>query len=286
MFNQKTGIFISIVSVYLITGLYALYGLFTFPFLFEPVDLIDLTFEGLFAIMVAAGLLVLLRLEVGFASFKEFLFGLSFLLLSVTTDTLDEIVVVPIVLTHLVEGGFQIIGFFLLVLGLRKWVSQSNRYATTDDLTGISTRRNFLNHLNKEIAISKRYGVDLSIIFFDIDHFKKINDSFGHHVGDEVLVLTVKQVLAQLREVDIFARFGGEEFVLCLPNIDLVQAQAVAEKIRASLGNIQFKDMKSISASFGVAQYRNSESDDELLKRADDAMYEAKDNGRNCVVVS
>lgn len=155
--------------------------------------------------------------------------------------------------------------------------------ATTDSLTGIFNRRRFLELLQLEILESKRYGVPLVLIFFDIDHFKDINDKYGHEAGDSVLRELTQLVASMIREADIFARFGGEEFVILAHNNDVDAGCELAEKIRSAVDQHRFTIVGSVTCSFGVSQFEFSDTTESIIKRADEAMYSAKKRGRNLV---
>ncbi len=159
--------------------------------------------------------------------------------------------------------------------------------ATTDMLTEIYNRRKMYEILEHEYTRAKRYGTDLSVIMFDIDYFKKINDTHGHDVGDYVLKTVAKTVKKVIREVDYFGRWGGEEFLIILPQTNLDGAFKAAEKIREVVENIGFGKIGKITASFGVSTYIKEldNSPDELIKSADIALYDAKRKGRNRVSV-
>jgi diguanylate cyclase (GGDEF)-like protein/PAS domain S-box-containing protein len=153
--------------------------------------------------------------------------------------------------------------------------------AKTDPLTGIWNRRYFQEVANDEIAKAQRYNQPLSMVMFDIDHFKSVNDQYGHKAGDRVLVELCQRVERNLRATDRLARWGGEEFVVLLPHCGAAEALALAEKLRALIGTLPFDEVGSVTASFGVAVFQAHESADEWFKRADLALYEAKTAGRN-----
>lgn len=159
------------------------------------------------------------------------------------------------------------------------------RMAHTDSLMQIYNRMHFNEYLETEIGKVKRYGGFFSIIFFDIDHFKDINDRYGHQVGDEVLKLLAAVVNNANRDSDVFARYGGEEFVILATSTDLKGATQHAERLRKDIARYPFIPNSSMTASFGVTEFR-PETDDlaALVKRADEALYRAKRNGRNQVV--
>jgi diguanylate cyclase (GGDEF)-like protein len=157
--------------------------------------------------------------------------------------------------------------------------------ATTDGLTGISTRRAFKADAEKYVALARRHRSQLSVISFDIDHFKKINDTYGHAGGDMVLKAVAAAAQAGLRTSDLLGRLGGEEFAVILPDADGPAAVAVAEKLRLALRGLEFSGSRPpirVSASFGVATLDPGRDDlDAILLKADEALYEAKGAGRN-----
>ncbi|MCS6884157.1 MAG: GGDEF domain-containing protein [Acidobacteriota bacterium] len=157
--------------------------------------------------------------------------------------------------------------------------------ATRDVLTGLWNRSYLNNELDKLISVSNRYRRVFSVVILDIDHFKSINDTYGHDIGDIVLKVTAGIVMSQLRSHDTAARFGGEEFVLLMPETPLEGAQIAAERIRLSVASYDFTNLgypKQVTVSLGIAQYPLCGSTaDELIKRADEALYRAKRSGRN-----
>lgn len=165
------------------------------------------------------------------------------------------------------------------------------RLATTDPLTAIENRRYFFDRAVIEVDKARRYQRPLSLITFDIDHFKRLNDQYGHDCGDVVLEAVAARAAGLLRSVDLFGRLGGEEFVIALPETSLDRAREVAERLRNEIASAPYTAKLvrvDVSASFGVATLNAARSDslEALMRRADNAMYEAKDGGRNTVRVS
>jgi diguanylate cyclase (GGDEF)-like protein len=152
-------------------------------------------------------------------------------------------------------------------------------------LTGIANRRHFEERAISEISRLDRHGTPLTVAAFDIDHFKRVNDTYGHAAGDRVLVEIAAMARRCLRPNDLIARIGGEEFALLLPATDKSGALVIAERVRAELEalNISFRDIEvRVTASFGVAEHvRGARQLDDALLRADVALYRAKRNGRN-----
>ena len=158
--------------------------------------------------------------------------------------------------------------------------------ASYDHLTGIYNRASWIEHAERAVN-SKLRNTErrLSSILLDVDDFKNVNDQHGHHVGDQVLKLVATSLSSRLRKSDILGRWGGEEFIILLPDTDLKQAVEVAEELRQSLSEIE-ADSYRISASFGVAEFEPEDSLDSLIRRADRHLYRAKDKGKNCVVAA
>lgn len=156
--------------------------------------------------------------------------------------------------------------------------------ATIDPLTGVKNRRSMDQELAMAAAQSERTGFPLSLVLLDIDHFKKINDEYGHGVGDEVLVELVWAVDRHTRKYDQLFRYGGEEFVLLMPGLEGAGLEVVLSHLRQVLHRYVRHPGGSVTASFGVASLQHGESVETWLARADDALYRAKSSGRNRVV--
>ena len=157
--------------------------------------------------------------------------------------------------------------------------------ATTDPLIKIANRLQFDTILDKQIEIFIRYKQPFSLIFFDIDHFKKINDEYGHKTGDMILIKLAKLVSLEIRKSDTFARWGGEEFAVIMPKINKKTAGEIAEKLREKIEKHDFKFGKKVTCSFGVTQMKTGDTANSIVTRVDEALYKAKNEGRNRVVL-
>ena len=170
------------------------------------------------------------------------------------------------------------------LLDFKSYLDTCEEQASTDHLTGLANRRRFERQLEREVARTARHGRPFSLITIDIDHFKQVNDTYGHEAGDEA-IKTLARVLQQgTRGIDLAARIGGEEFAVILTETNLSGAVEVAERLRVSLKSIEIQSVGQIAASFGVAECPSqAETARELVARADAALYEAKREGRDRV---
>jgi diguanylate cyclase (GGDEF)-like protein len=157
------------------------------------------------------------------------------------------------------------------------------KMAVTDKLTGLYNRAKIDNTVDLELVRARRYETPFSIVLFDIDHFKTINDTHGHLVGDQVLIDMSTIIQNTTRESDIKGRWGGEEFILILPNTDLKEAENVAETLRKAIEEHEFNEAGTVTASFGVSVFTQDDNADTLLNRSDNALYSVKKSGRNGV---
>lgn len=187
---------------------------------------------------------------------------------------------VPILLVPAV--GLKIVAFFFTVFLLsahQNLVTVHNH----DDLTSAYTRRYLFDQLEEKIHSNRRSDSNISLMMIDIDHFKELNDEHGHYVGDSILVELSTVVNRTIRNDDIFARTGGEEFLLLLPDTTHEEAIKLAERLRVVIERMSRPGM-SVTVSIGVVEWDGKESADSLYNRADEAMYEAKARGRNKVI--
>ncbi len=181
-----------------------------------------------------------------------------------------------------------IISFSTEVTELFKLKEEFKKLATVDPLTELYNRRYFTEQANKEYLRAERYKLSLTVISIDIDHFKKINDNYGHPAGDKVLIEVAKQIKKSLRQTDILARIGGEEFSILLPGTTSTEALVFAERIRISQSQLKISgdwqgDIQ-LTVSIGISSYKDTDSHfDALFSRADKALYHAKSAGRNQV---
>jgi len=156
--------------------------------------------------------------------------------------------------------------------------------ARIDSLTKVYNRRAFMEHMSTQFAYLKRSQQTFSLVMLDIDHFKKVNDQFGHTMGDTALVAIGHAIKTAIRESDQLFRIGGEEFAIALPDCDERRAFDLVERIRIEIESLQIEHKQhaiKLTCSFGISQYRNTPSIDTLISEADDALYLAKSNGRN-----
>lgn len=177
-----------------------------------------------------------------------------------------------------------IINYAELSNDLKVNIKKVTSLSVTDPLTKIYNRIKFNEELDLQIKMFRKHKSIFSVVMFDIDHFKNVNDTFGHDVGDIVLKTLCEIVNGSIREKDIFARWGGEEFMLLMPNDDLDMAKNVADRIRKEIEAYDFEKVRNITCSFGVTEFRDEDKDDTFTKRVDEALYTAKNQGRNCVV--
>lgn len=162
-------------------------------------------------------------------------------------------------------------------------LTEKDYLARTDPLTGINNRLRFAGVLSEEAERKRRTERPMALVMFDVDHFKDINDTYGHNVGDEVLVALADFVASRIRATDFFGRWGGEEFVLLFRDDDCEAAIIAAEKLRKAIAGAEFATVGEVRCSFGVAAWRPGDTEESLVARADQALYASKEGGRNRV---
>lgn len=171
-----------------------------------------------------------------------------------------------------------------IINNLEEEVEEKTRLSETDSMLDIYNRTKLMEVLEQEIERANRYGNNLSLIIFDIDNFKEINDTYGHQLGDEILKRIVSIAKNNIRLTDTLARYGGDEFVIVCPETSLEEVENLAERIKNAVSSYKCQKGIDLSCSFGIAEFRNNEEDiDSFIKRADDALYRAKYQGRNRV---
>jgi diguanylate cyclase (GGDEF)-like protein len=220
----------------------------------------------------------------------------------VPNNTLELLQMIAMIL---VVGQISVIGGF--INGLRSKLRKRNQELTAtmaelntalekiqymakrDALTGLFNRRYLFDMLSQEANRQSRASGPFSVCILDIDFFKKVNDTHGHLAGDEVLHGLAENVLESLRNIDCFGRYGGEEFLLILPQTPLDGAEVKAERVRRKVESLRFPNIAEsfkVTVSIGVAEYQDGESPEETISRADQALYKAKEQGRNRVIVA
>lgn len=184
----------------------------------------------------------------------------------------------------------HIMSQFSVFLDRAHMYKRLQRMSITDALTGVANRRHFTERYRLEFNRSQKSAYPLSVLMIDIDHFKNVNDTYGHLVGDEILVSVAHTITEQLREIDFVARFGGEEFVVFLPETGKEAAMKAAQRVCATVASSEYRaydEKMHISVSIGAATFPDDSDDkDALIERADAALYAAKEQGRNRVIAA
>jgi diguanylate cyclase (GGDEF)-like protein len=196
----------------------------------------------------------------------------------------------PLIGCFAVEAIVQLIAMSFLQIGMEKERAElhQKRAAQTDELTGAANRRSILDEADSLLAHCRDHNLTAAVLLLDLDHFKSVNDRFGHDVGDNVLRATAQSLSEVLRKGDLFGRVGGEEFACCLPNTSAREAFAVAERVRAAISKLCLMSPNGairVTASIGIATTDGAGHDfPHLMKAADAALYEAKARGRDQVM--
>jgi len=185
-----------------------------------------------------------------------------------------------------VNGSIYFTGTLRDITRRKQMEARLERLATTDRLTQAYNRLKFEDIIKREIEMVKRHNLPLSILMFDVDLFKNINDSYGHIAGDYVLKTIANIAKKNIREIDYLVRWGGEEFLIIAPDTTLEKAKALAERIRKAIEDYRFDGIEKVTASFGTTNFTIEDTVNTFIKRVDDAMYHAKAKGRNNVVVN
>ena len=210
--------------------------------------------------------------------------------LAIGLNPFDDIAQRPFLYTYVLFGTIIAFGFFGAMVGSREDLLEE--MALRDSLTGLFNTRYLQMRMEEELAAAKRYRTPVSYVLFDIDHFKRVNDEHGHPVGDEILSFVGQMIQSELREGEIAARIGGEEFALLLPHTTSENAAIGAERIRKAIGQTTHKASSGIelavTVSSGIActSDHNTHSTETIYRIADQALYKAKKQGRNMVVIA
>ena len=232
----------------------------------------------------------LARRHIALVMMAPYLLGLG--IVGISPDAADISIVILIVISSQTVGlvvAFLALSFCNLERRSNVLQRRTETRARRDGLTGAMNRASFAKHARREIGQHRRVKDNVSLLFVDVDHFKRINDTYGHQTGDQVLKRIIRLTRDCLRSGDTVARWGGEEFVVLLPVTDLNGALLIAEKIRSCIGVEHFDELATglrVTVSIGCAEMNSGEGLDELVARADRALYEAKHRGRNQTVAA
>jgi len=284
--------YFSPILVLLISGIFAAYQFFSYESHGE-ISTMSILSDIFVTVLLFAGLLIIQRMRRNKRLYWVLMSGFTALYISLLTDVLDEFLAQPVFITTVFEDVSQIIGYVLVLAGIWLWITHNKemtdelkRLAATDNLTGAYNRRQFRETIWHEINRAVRYGEALTLVAFDIDHFKAVNDTFGHIRGDEVLKKIAEIVRDNIRTTDIFARTGGEEFALIAPSTDPASASEIAERLRETINSHSFDSIGTVTVSFGVAGFKKGDNINAFIDRADKALYNAKELGRNRVEIA
>ena len=198
----------------------------------------------------------------------------------------EQIPVLKTVVPLTIKGRNYLIESFIDISERKRMEEELKRLSVTDNLTQTYNRTKYREVIKKELERTKRSSSPLSVAMFDIDHFKEVNDTYGHAAGDYVLKTLSQIAKGNMRDIDYLIRWGGEEFLVIALDTDLRGAEVLAEKIRKAIENYSFDKVGRVTVSFGVTQFKQDDTEDSFMKRADDALYQAKEKGRNRIAVA
>ncbi len=278
--NKKNVLYFLILTATYSMFIYHSYGLS------KEIDLLDLFMKIFVAVIIFILIIRIQSYTFSKEAYDFFNIGLMLRFFAQATDIMYEICKYPKIIKNIFEGFTEAVSFCFLLAGAHltiKNIQKLEKLSTVDELTNTSNRYELIRRFYLLKNISDRNGNAVTIISFDVDHFKKINDTYGHLTGDSVLKELSLLVSTNLRSQDIFGRYGGEEFLVLLPETDIKGGIALAEKLRGIIEKFEFKEVSRVTASFGVSQYRKYEDINQILSRVDKALYFSKNRGRNCV---
>jgi len=189
-----------------------------------------------------------------------------------------------ITIKNLIDNGDYLVTLSDISIIQEEFTKIQNK-AYIDSLTGVYNRNKFNELLSKELKRVERYKHDLSIAVVDADKFKNVNDTYGHLIGDEVLISIAQTINSNIRQTDTFARWGGEEFLIMFVNTPIEKAKIIAELLKDKIEENEHQVAGKVTASFGITEYKKGDTIESIFKRGDDALYKAKANGRNKIEV-
>lgn len=286
--------FVTALVITLSAAMFVAYHAVSFPAQAE-IEIYSAILESLIALCTLGLIFVLQLQKPPDGIYRLLMVGLTLLLASQVTDGLDEFYMQPELFSLILEKVVHIVGQVLVISGICLWMIHNQRLhgeleqlSITDPLTQLLNRRGFQDKAVAEFQRGKRYNNYFSLMLVDIDHFKSINDTHGHASGDLILKQFADKLTASLRKTDYVARWGGEEFVILLPEDQPADVLNVAEKLRMNINQGEFftadEQPLDVTASIGLGILTYDDNTVEVvLQRADEALYQAKSAGRNRV---
>jgi len=210
-----------------------------------------------------------------------------YLIVEANVNNFTKLAKETLYLNILISAVITLLISSIIVLYVKKIHLKLDRLASIDELTKLPNRRSLHEKLTTFLLFKERNNNPLSVVFIDVDNFKNINDTKGHHVGDKILKSLAETLNKNIRKSDFVARWGGEEFVILLINTDINQGQIIAEQLRSKVANssdLLNINQQQVTISLGITEVTGEDTMDTVLKRADDALYKAKSKGKNCLV--
>lgn len=221
-----------------------------------------------------------------FNFYKTLNFGYFLLFVSYFIDSIDQIFIHSILYTVVMEKSTLLLAAIFIYIGSKQWMENFKAISLTDDLTDIPNRKLCRESITREIIIGQKYETSLCLAVIDIDHFKSINDKYGHNVGDKVLQAFAQKLTHLIRDQDSVGRWGGEEFIVLLKGIDLEGAIKAMSRLKVNVSGHKFifdEIEVNITTSIGISQMTQEDDFESLFVKADKVLFEAKNSGRNKV---